>query len=113
MDFVRINAGKEKEAIYFYENNWKVFRDIAYERNYITSYKLLRVKPDSVGNFNLILMTEFADSTQFNLSEERFQFIIKELRPAGPKLLNDLKPKDFTKNVFFKEAETVFTSNNQ
>jgi hypothetical protein len=58
-----------------------------------------------------MLITEYADSTQFKLNEGRFQEIIQATRPNGPKLLNELKPNDFRQNVFFKQAETLFSAN--
>jgi hypothetical protein len=110
IDFVKVKNDKHQEALYYYENNWKVFRDIALAKGYIKSYRLLSTKADSMSNFDLILMTEYADSTQYKLSEERFQKIIKEASPNGLKLLNELKPNDFRQNVFFKKTETLFTS---
>jgi hypothetical protein len=110
IDFVKIKNNKRQEVLYFYENNWKVFRDIALKNNYIVSYKLLITSADSAGNFDLILLTEYADSTQFKLSEDRFQKIIKEIRPDGIKLLNELKPNEFRQNLFFKKTETLFSA---
>jgi hypothetical protein len=109
IDFVKIKNNKRKEALYFYENNWKVYRDIALKNNYIKSYKLLTTSADSTANFDLILITEFSDSLQFNLNEERFQQIIKAARPNGPKMLNELKPNDFRQNIFFKKTETLLS----
>lgn len=60
--------------------------------------------------FDIILITEYADSVQLRLGEERFQKIIKETRPNGPRLLNEHKPADFRQNVFTKQAESVVTS---
>jgi hypothetical protein len=40
-DFVRVNNGLWNEALFYYENNWKVYRDVAMQRGYITSYQLL------------------------------------------------------------------------
>lgn len=111
IDFVKIKNNKRQEALFFYENNWKVFRDIALEKGYIKSYKLLKTtSSDTTANFDLILMTEYADSLQLKLSEERFQEIIKATHPEGTKLLNELKPNEFRQIVFFKEAETLFSS---
>jgi hypothetical protein len=39
MDFVKIKDNKRAEALFFYENNWKVYRDIALEEGYIKSLK--------------------------------------------------------------------------
>jgi hypothetical protein len=87
-----------------------VLRDIALKNGYIKSYKLLTTSADSTADFDLLLITEYADSIQFKLSEERFQQIIKATRPDGPKLLNELKPTDFRQNLFFKKTETLFSS---
>jgi len=110
MDFVQVKNGKHQEALYFYENNWKVYRDIALQKGYIQSYRLVTTAADSLANFDIILITEYADSTHLNASEERFQHIIKEVRPNGPKLLNNLKPADFRQNLFLRRAETRFTA---
>jgi hypothetical protein len=110
IDFVKIRNDKSKEALFFYENNWKVYRDIALKKGYIKTYKLLITKADTTANFDIILMTEYADSLQLKQSEENFQQIIKATRPNGPKLLNELKPNDFRQNLFFKEAAVLFTA---
>lgn len=110
IDFVRIKNGKQREALFFYENNWKVYREIAIEKGYIKAYQLLTTQPDTTRNFDLMLITEYADSLQLALSEDRFQEIIKTTSPNGPKLLNDLKPGDFRINVFLKRGRKVFSS---
>ena len=56
IDFVKIKNNKRQEALYFYENNWKVYRDIALKNDYIKSYKLLTTSADSTANFDLILI---------------------------------------------------------
>ncbi|MES1222383.1 MAG: hypothetical protein ABUT20_43215 [Bacteroidota bacterium] len=110
IDFVKIKNEKRNETLYFYENNWKIYRDSALKNNYIKSYRLLTTKIDSLATFDIMLITEYSDSMQLKLSEERFQKIIKEIRPNGPKLLNDLKPNDFRQNVFTKWGETIFNA---
>jgi predicted enzyme related to lactoylglutathione lyase len=110
MDFVGIENNKRAEALFFYENNWKVYRDIAIERGLIKSYSMVTTPSDTTADFDLILLTEYSDSLQFKSSEENFQKIIKETRPNGPKLLNDIKPIGFRENLFFKEARVLFSS---
>lgn len=110
IDFVKIKEGKRNESLYYYENNWKVYRDIALEKGYIKSYQLLSTVTDTLANFDLMLITDYSDSTQVKLSEERFQQIIKETRPNGPKLLNNLKPNEFRQNLYLKTAQTLFSS---
>jgi hypothetical protein len=108
VDFVKIKSDHQAEALYFYENNWKAYRDLAIQNGTIKAYKLLIARTDSLATFDLILMTEYADSIQFKYSEENFGKIIKELRPNGPKLMNSLQPGDFRINVNGKIADNVF-----
>ena len=112
IDFVKIKNNNTKEAIYYYEKNWKASRDIALAKGFIKSYRLLSTTADSAADFDLVLITEFKDSAQYNLVEERFQAIFKEMRTGGPTLLNDIKPSEFRRIVFNKKAETIFKSGN-
>ena len=111
-DFVKIKDGRIQETLYYYENNWKIYRDIALKKNFITAYKIVTCQPDSLAGFNLILITEYADSAAYTKSEERFSEIIKETRPNGPLLLNEIKPADFRENLYFRKAETIISSKN-
>src|SRR5690606_7094746 len=52
LDIVSIKQQYEKEALFFYEQNWKVFREEALNRKYISGYQLLRKPPDSIGHFH-------------------------------------------------------------
>ena len=110
MDFVKFKDGKKAEAVYFYENNWKLYRDIAVKKNVIKSYELMKVAPDSLNNFDLILITSYRDSLQLLESEENFRPIVNEARPNAPALLNHLKPAAFRQNVFFKVTQPIFSS---
>ncbi|MEP5944089.1 MAG: hypothetical protein ABJ356_05975, partial [Balneola sp.] len=46
-DFVKTVDNNKEELIYYYENNWKILRDIALERDFIESYELLITEADS------------------------------------------------------------------
>ena len=107
-DFVKIKNNHTKEALYFYEQNWKHYRDIALKKKFIVSYRLVSAIPDTAADFDLILITEYADSLAYARSEENFAQIIKEARPNGPLLLNELKPADFRINLFYRTMETIF-----
>lgn len=110
LDFVRIQAGHRAEALFYYENNWKLYRDTALARGYISAYQLLETTPDSAGNFDLVLVTMYPDSATHARSEENFRPILGTLRPGGPLLLNGLTPADFRRNVFFKNGKTLWAS---
>ncbi len=109
-DFVRIKAGHRAEALFFYENNWKLYRDTALARGRISGYRLLETTPDSLGNFDLILMTAYPDSAAHARSEEHFRPILQQLRPDGPRRLNELKPNDFRGSTFLKTCRTIFAA---
>ena len=110
IDYVKIKDGKRAEALFFYESNWKKYRDVALAKGFIRSYHLLANTSPQVKEYDLMLITEYADENQSRLSEERFSQIIKELAPQGPKLLDDLKPADFRVNVSSVTTETIFSS---
>ena len=95
MDLVRVKNGHYTEAVYFFENNWKIFRDSALAKGYISSYQLLKNKRDTVGGVDIILITEYSSEEAYNQRESRFQPLIKSIRPAGLLLINDLKREDF------------------
>ncbi len=100
MDFVKIKPGKEQEALFFYENNWKIYREKALAKGYISHYELTRVKASEAVNFDLILMTEFPDATALEKVEDNFQPLMKVLRPNGPVFFNELRQKDFIESRF-------------
>ncbi|MBA4851145.1 hypothetical protein [Emticicia sp. BO119] len=100
MDIVRVKKRLWNEAIYFFENNWKVFREEAKKQGIISSYKMLVNKADSVSN-HIVLITEYSDSLSYRKSEENFRPILKKFRPAGPVYLNEKKRNDFMEIVAF------------
>ena len=88
IDVVQAKSNYEAAVMYFYENNWKVFRERAYREKQIQGYHLLKSPEDSLGMFSLVLITAY-DSVQLAENEENFQKIIQEMRPEGPALLNN------------------------
>lgn len=112
IDFVKCQGNHREEMIYYYQNNWKVFRDSMLERGFISSYAALETQADSLGRFDLILMTGYPDSVSWKKSEEHFRPIMKAIRPENNLLLNSTKPADFRALQFFKTARTLFASPN-
>lgn len=72
-------------------------------KGYIKSYQLLRTQKQDIIQFDLILMTEFADSTSHSKMEENFREVM-EARTGGAKFLNELRPKEFMEFVNSIEA---------
>jgi hypothetical protein len=109
MDFVKVKEGHKAEALFFYEQNWKLYRDSALKKGYIHSYRLEQVISDTAA-FDLVLITEFRDSQQYINSEANFREIIATVRPAGPLLLNKLQPAEFRKNQFVTISKNQYRS---
>lgn len=112
MDFVKIKDGKRDEALFFYNNNWKLYREAALKKGIIHSYELIEAKSETNSSFDLILITRYKDESQYKNSEKNFEPILKEIRPNGALLKNELKPEDFRQNVFLSIGKPVFASNN-
>lgn len=111
-DFVKIKDSRRDETLYYYENNWKLYRDEAKKRGVIDSYELISASSEKNADFDLILVTRYRGEDQFKNSEKNFEPILKELRPNGPSLKNQLKPEEFRQNVFAYSGKLLFFSRN-
>ena len=90
MDFVQILNNHEAEAVYYFQNNWKVLRQQAIEKNYISDFKLLRTQRSEEAPFDIILMTTYPDQTRYDQREANFAELIEA--KGGLKLLNEKEP---------------------
>ncbi len=52
IDFVQIIDDNKDEAVYFYQNNWEVLRDMAVKKGYIHTYQFLEVSPSEDAPFD-------------------------------------------------------------
>lgn len=89
IEMVKIKNGNKAEALYYFEHNWKVLREMAVEKGYIDSYQLLYEKRE----FDLLLITTFTDQKQYDKREDYFAELIQ--KAGSLKLLNDKKPTEF------------------
>ncbi|MDJ0646498.1 MAG: hypothetical protein QNJ57_11000 [Flavobacteriaceae bacterium] len=101
IEFVEIVDNHLEEALYYYKNNWKVLRQKAIENDYILSYQLLQAPATEDSAIQLILITTYANSEQYDKREENFAVLIKER--GDLRLLNNKKPGEFRKRVLGKE----------
>lgn len=108
MDFVKIKDGRREEAFYFYENNWKVYREEALKRGIIHSFELIDARSEKNSAFDIVLVTRFMTEAQYKDSERNFEPILKKLRPNGPVLKTASKPADFRENVFVYSGPRKF-----
>ena len=108
VDLVKVKNGNHAEALYYFEHNWKLFREKALEKGHIRSYQLLTgLQP---GDFDIMLATEYADSTMLHNSEANFAPILKEIRPNGPVFMNEKKRNDILEIVGSQELRTTFSA---
>lgn len=101
VDFVQVVNNNKKEAFFYYNNNWKVLREMAVNRGFISSFEFMETAYSEEAPFHFILITTYLNKEQFDLREAHFQELIKERGEL--KLLNDLQPGDFRKNLYHKE----------
>lgn len=101
IDFVQILDGNKEETVYYYQNNWKVLRDMAIKKEYIHSYQILEVPYSEEEPFHLMLITTYLNNQQYEQREKHFTELIKE--KGALKLMNDKDPGEFRKNLFNKE----------
>ncbi|WP_299121781.1 hypothetical protein [uncultured Winogradskyella sp.] len=96
-----LNNNKE-EAIYYFQNNWKVLREKAVEKGYISSFSLMQTAYNEDTPFHIILVTTYDNKEQYEKREAHFAKLIKA--SGGLKLLNEKKPSEFRKSVFSIDA---------
>ncbi len=109
IDFIKIKDGRRDDARYYYENNWRFYRDAAVKRGVIDSYEYIDAASDKDTSFDIILITRYRGEDQFKNSEKGFEPIIKEFAPNGPFLRGSSKPDDFRQVVFSYSGKAVFS----
>ncbi len=102
IDFVEILDNNTKEAHFYYQNNWKVLREMALEKGYIHSFQVLQTPFSEEAPFHMMLITTYANQEQYDTREDHFRELIKEY--GALKLLNEKKPNAFRKTIFGKDG---------
>lgn len=75
VDLVRTLPGAQGDYLATIESNWANARRIARSQGAVLSYRALATAPDSARGWDVILMTEYADSTAWARREEIFRAI--------------------------------------
>ena len=101
IEFVQVVDNNKEEALFYFQNNWKVLRKMAIKKDYMHSYQLLETPKSDAEPLQIMLITTYKNKTQYDLREDHFQELIKE--KGGLKLLNDKKPAEFRKSLFSKD----------
>lgn len=102
IDFVEILNDNKEEALFYYQNNWQVLREIALKKDYIHSFQILETTSSPETPYNFILITTYANKTQYDERETHFNAIIKNQK--GLKLLNTKQPNNFRKVIIRKDV---------
>ncbi|MBK7933096.1 MAG: TlpA family protein disulfide reductase [Acidobacteria bacterium] len=109
VEIVKVVGGNRDEARYYYENNWRVYREAAVKRGIIESFEYVETATKDAA-FDIILITRYANEEQYKNSEKAFEPILKELRPKGPLLRGSIQPDSFRQIVHSYVGKTVFRS---
>ncbi len=75
VDLVRTLPGAQADYLASIEANWARARRIARTQGAVLSYRALATAPDSTRGWDVLLMTEYADSSAWERREEIFQAI--------------------------------------
>lgn len=110
VDYVKIKDGRREEAMFFYENNWKLYREEALKSGVIHSYQMLESVPPTTAPFDIVLITWYKNEEQHKNSEKNFEPILKKLRPYGPTLKNGLGIDDFRQSLFVFRGKAILGS---
>ena len=102
IETVEILNENKGEAIYYFQNNWKILREKAIEKDYISSFQLMETLYSTETPFHIILVTTYSNKKQFENREKHFRELIKT--SGDLKLLNNKKPSEFRKSVFSVES---------
>lgn len=102
IETVEVINNNTDEAIYYFQNNWKVLRIKAVQKGYIHSYSLMKTSYNEETPFHIILVTTYDNKEQFDNREKHFAELIKA--SGGLKLLNEMKPSEFRKSAFSVNA---------
>lgn len=100
IEFVEILEDQKKEALYYYENNWKLLRVAARAEGYIDSFQMIEIAHSQELPAHLLLITNFKDKAQYEAAEGNFKKLMAghgEMR-----LLNHQQPDNFRKNLMHK-----------
>jgi hypothetical protein len=75
VDFVRTFPGQQDEYVRSIEANWAGARSLADSQGWVLSYRALVAPPDSGRGWDVLLMTEYVDSTAWANREAIFEEI--------------------------------------
>lgn len=77
IDFVKTSDGQQTAFLKFIEQNWARARQTLKEKNQIVSYQVLSLPPGKTVEWDVLLITEYANETAHEKREELFAEVFK------------------------------------
>lgn len=96
VDTVKTNEGQQANYLQFIEQNWAKARQMIKEKGKIKSYRVLSVKPDKSQQWDVLLITEYANREAFEKREEIFAEVFKTQKTI---LINGKSGREMSKLI--------------
>lgn len=90
VNVIDVMPGRTREARQYYRSGWEAARKVALERGAIAGYSLLVSQSGESAEPEIVLITTYANSDQFERAEDEFQAIFAELDLPRPFLIEGL-----------------------
>lgn len=85
-DFVKTKEGQHENYLRSLRANWEKARVKALELGYVNSYRVFTLPGNA--EWDVVLMTEYADRASYEKAEEHFAEVFKLVMPNGPTLID-------------------------
>jgi len=102
VEFTKTKPGLYADAMKYYEAGWLKARVEAKKRKYIASYKLWTLGENAEGEWNIMLITEFANQQTFDAVEPNFKKVFAKVAP-GEITVNGKTGEDLVTSVMIKK----------
>jgi Putative lumazine-binding len=96
VDEVKTDVGQQANYLQFVEQNWAKSRQKLREKGLIKSYRVLTVKPETSQQWDVMLLTEYANREAFEKREEIFAEVFKTQKSV---LINGKSGREMSKII--------------
>ncbi len=108
-DFVKTKEGQHENYLRSLRANWEKARVKAVELGYVKAYRVLTLPGNA--DWDVVLMTEYADRASYEKAEEHFTEVFKLVMPNGPTLIEGKGSRQLADIQFSKEFSSPIFSN--
>ncbi|MBC7796006.1 MAG: hypothetical protein H7Z37_03930 [Pyrinomonadaceae bacterium] len=106
VEFIKTKPGMYADAMKYYQAGWLKARVEAKKRKYIASYKLWTLGENAEGEWNIMLITEFADKQSFDAVEPNFKKVFAKVAPNDV-TINGKTGDDLVTSVMIKKLNAL------